>query len=471
VLAVNPRFSPALNNLAYLYSEHLNELDRAFEMAQRARGLLPWDPYAADTLGWILFKRQEFAWALSLLQESADKLTYLPEVIYHLGMAQYMMGYDTAARASFERALQLKPDFVGRDMCVRRLAVLALDVRGIDQQTLPMLEEQLSSHTDDPVALTKLAAAYERTGAYHKARQTYERALALNPKNASTTIRLAALHLEHLNDRVTALELGRKARALAPDEPGIAHALGRIAFHVPSASESLWAHSLLQESVRKLPEDPMVRYDLAWSWFALGQLGDATREMRVALDSKIAFPYADDARLFLSFVAGTPTDLEIQAALQQQPLNMPAVAAAGAMHERRGQLVLARKAYETLLDRFPLFVPAHKRLAVIYEAEGNLARAGEHAIAARERAANDPETAKILGIVTFKRGEFARSAQLLRESVRQGYSDAELFYYLGMAHYRLKQLPESRDALRRSVMLNVSPPLAAEANRLLAEMN
>src|SRR6185312_914826 len=29
VAALNPRFSPALNNLAYLYSEHFNQLDKA----------------------------------------------------------------------------------------------------------------------------------------------------------------------------------------------------------------------------------------------------------------------------------------------------------------------------------------------------------------------------------------------------------------------------------------------------------
>src|SRR5206468_492499 len=71
LLAVDPQFSPALNNIAYLYSERLGRIDEAYKMARRAKDLLPNEPYTADTLGWILYKRGEYSWALNLLQESA----------------------------------------------------------------------------------------------------------------------------------------------------------------------------------------------------------------------------------------------------------------------------------------------------------------------------------------------------------------------------------------------------------------
>jgi tetratricopeptide (TPR) repeat protein len=471
VLAANSRFSPALNNLAYLYSEQLNQLDRAYAMAQRARTLRPWDPYTADTLGWILFKREEYPWALSLLQESADKLLNHPEVLYHLGMAQYMMGYETVARLSLERASQSKADFVGRDICVRRLAILAIDVSKADAQSIASLEEQLAPEKNDPVALAKLAAAYERSGAGEKARHAYEQALALSPKNVSVIIRLANLYYEHLNNQAKAMELARRARTLAPDEPAIAHALGRIAFNAGQPSELLWAHSLFQESARKLPNDSEVAYDLAWSWFSLGQISDAETVMHTALNSKEPFSRREEARRFLTFITTNCTEADVKAALEQQPAYMPALVAAAALYERQNKPELARKAYETVLGRFPFFVPAHKRLAVILDSQGELAKAFQHANMARERAPNDPDAAKILGILAFKRGEFPRSAQLLRESARQRRSDPELFYYLGMAHYRLRQVPESKEALRQAVALNVPPLLAAEANRVLAEMN
>ena len=86
LLSLSPRFAPALNNLAYVYSEDLADLDKAYEYAQKARQLRPYDPYTADTLGWILFKRGDFARALGPLREGADGQPAEPEVQFHLGM-------------------------------------------------------------------------------------------------------------------------------------------------------------------------------------------------------------------------------------------------------------------------------------------------------------------------------------------------------------------------------------------------
>ena len=471
VLAVNARFSPALNNLAYLYSEHLNQLDRAYQMAQRARALLPWDSATADTLGWILFKRQEYPWALSLLQESGDRSPDQPEVLYHLGMAQYIMGYEDAARISLERALQLNRDFPGRDLCVRRLAILAIDATMADAKALQALEEQLAPDKNDPVALSKLAAAYENAGMLDKARTACEQALALNPKNVSVMIRLANLHAQRMGNRSQAMELARKARALAPEDPMIAHTLGRIALYSREPSELQWAQSLLQESARKLPDDPEVSYDLAWSHFSLGHLKETETALKTTLNSQKTFPKAEEARRFLACIKGELGETDLNASLQADPQYMPALVAVARIQQTRNERDLARKSYETILERYPLFQPAHKALARIYDAEGNLDKALLHASKAREQAPNDAETATILGIIAFKRADYGRSAQLLRESARQQHSNSEVFYYLGMAHFRLGQHVQSKEALQQAVALKIGPPLAQEANRVLAELN
>src|SRR5690606_12760735 len=67
LLEANPRSGIALNNLAYLYSERLQELDRAFPLAQRAREVMPGDASVADTLGWIVYQRGDYPWAATLL--------------------------------------------------------------------------------------------------------------------------------------------------------------------------------------------------------------------------------------------------------------------------------------------------------------------------------------------------------------------------------------------------------------------
>jgi putative PEP-CTERM system TPR-repeat lipoprotein len=110
LLTINPRFSPALNNLAYLYAERFKLLDQAYEMARRARDLLPDEPHTADTLGWILYQRREYPRALALLEESAASLPGSPEIQFHLGMARHMMGEKGPARLALQHALDLKLD-------------------------------------------------------------------------------------------------------------------------------------------------------------------------------------------------------------------------------------------------------------------------------------------------------------------------------------------------------------------------
>ena len=87
-----PIYFPALNNLAVLYSENLGQLDKAYDLAKKANEAAPNQPHFADTLGWIEFKRRNYANALRLLEDSATKLPDSAEIQFHLGMAHYMMG-------------------------------------------------------------------------------------------------------------------------------------------------------------------------------------------------------------------------------------------------------------------------------------------------------------------------------------------------------------------------------------------
>lgn len=62
----------AKNNLAYLLADTGRDLDRALDLAQDAKALLPNDANAADTLGWVLFKRGVNGAAVGYLKESVD---------------------------------------------------------------------------------------------------------------------------------------------------------------------------------------------------------------------------------------------------------------------------------------------------------------------------------------------------------------------------------------------------------------
>ena len=66
LLSINPNSISALNNLAYLYADRLNDLDKAYDLARKARDLQGNDPAIADTFGWVLSKRGEYQQALAM---------------------------------------------------------------------------------------------------------------------------------------------------------------------------------------------------------------------------------------------------------------------------------------------------------------------------------------------------------------------------------------------------------------------
>jgi len=111
LLGINATFPPAANNLAYIYLQQEGKLERALELAEVAWQAAPGNPYIADTLGWILYKRATYERALSLISESAEKLPDDATVQFHLGMTSLKLDQKEEAWQALNRALELDPTF------------------------------------------------------------------------------------------------------------------------------------------------------------------------------------------------------------------------------------------------------------------------------------------------------------------------------------------------------------------------
>lgn len=105
----DPNLAEAKNNLAYLLAVNETDLDRALDLAQEAKALMPDDPNTADTLGWVLYKRGIASAAISYFQEAEARMEPLSPslgvVRQHLAMAYESDGNVPKARAAIERAL------------------------------------------------------------------------------------------------------------------------------------------------------------------------------------------------------------------------------------------------------------------------------------------------------------------------------------------------------------------------------
>ena len=99
----------AKNNLAYLLAESGESLDKALDLAQEAKAMMPTDANAADTLGWVLYKRGVPSAAVGYLREAEEAMEPDDEnlglIRHHLALAYESNGENEKAIASLERAL------------------------------------------------------------------------------------------------------------------------------------------------------------------------------------------------------------------------------------------------------------------------------------------------------------------------------------------------------------------------------
>jgi tetratricopeptide (TPR) repeat protein len=108
-IEIDPNLATAKNNLAYLLADSDAELDRALDLAQDAKSLLPDNPSAADTLGWVLHKKGIHSAAIGYLKEAEAGLPAadpgLGIVRHHLALAYEANGEPDKARETLERAV------------------------------------------------------------------------------------------------------------------------------------------------------------------------------------------------------------------------------------------------------------------------------------------------------------------------------------------------------------------------------
>jgi tetratricopeptide (TPR) repeat protein len=111
-----PNQAQSKNNLAYIYAETGQNLDRALDLAQAAKALMPDDPNAADTLGWVLYHRGVPGAAISYLKEAEAGIppddANLGLVRHHLALAYEASGDPQRAREAAIRALEAREAYL-----------------------------------------------------------------------------------------------------------------------------------------------------------------------------------------------------------------------------------------------------------------------------------------------------------------------------------------------------------------------
>jgi tetratricopeptide (TPR) repeat protein len=476
ILAHDPKFVPALNNLAVLQAQNLGNLDQGYAFAKRARDLAPKDPFIEDTLGWILFRKGDYLGALPLVQDSAAKNPGDAEVQYHAGMVNYLLGREQEARLAFQKSVAAPQASPGQADAGRRLAILQIDPATAGPAVRADLEEQVRKHADDPFAFARLAAIQAQAGAFAAAAANFEAALKLAPRSANIMAALSRLYFGPLQQVDRARSLAASAHEQAPQDAAITGLLGRVLYATGNYARS---SELLQDAVRSLPGEPDLLYDLALADYGAGRVPEAAGSLQAFLAAGVHGPRQEQAQAMAALIEAAKSPAlaaaslaDAQRRLASEPDFIPALMVAALARERAADFAGAAQVYEKILARDDFFAPAARELAMIYgEKLGDDDKAEAMALKARKVFTNDPELDYELGVIDYRRGNFVGAVPFLTRSLASRPTDAETLFYLGMTHYSLKSSGEARNELKRALQLGLPEKDADDATRVLVELD
>ncbi len=196
--------------------------------------------------------------------------------------------YYVLAERSLKRALELDPTITNA-----RLQMIYVDLyHGDKDKARFAIEELRREYPEDPSVLFVAGMLYRLDGLYEKALETYDRLLAINPKDVVLVAYNRAriyTHQGRFEEAVQELEKGREAE---PEHPLIKTFLAVALFNQGQVD---WAQALLREVLIQNPHFDGVQPLVAWCLSARGEhekaralISDRVKDIAAA-DPDIAF--------------------------------------------------------------------------------------------------------------------------------------------------------------------------------------
>lgn len=367
--------------------------------------------------------------------------------------------------AELLKALELEP----QNTSVYMLLAQAYIHFKKDGLAVGKLNESLAKSPRNLAALMRLATLLELRGDFPKAAEAYEKALELDGAFAPTMNNLAYIYAAKLGKLDAALDLARKARELAPNNPNIADTLSWL---LCLKGQYINALPLAREASSALPGNPEALLHLGLANYGLGNYAAARQAFDSALKLNPDTELKTEATKRLAVLdALSAPDEEgfkiMKRRLAEDAFDPVALVQTGRILDRRGQFAEALRAYEKATTSSPTLVFPIHRMAQIYSRQLPDPKKGiELARSARALAPEDPEIEYTYARLAYQTGDHKRSLSLLESAAPRLPKDPQVGLDFALALLSVGRIDEAESSLKSALGLPGPFERADEAKRV-----
>jgi tetratricopeptide (TPR) repeat protein len=483
-LKYHPGHALAHNDLGVLYYRKGDKL-QALGHYQKANRLAPLNVLFQKNLANFYFK--EMAWvdeAATLYQEILKSAPEELETLTALGIISATQGEHQAARAWFERILQLQAHPARPEQGPQERLYshpIATPAGAVNEKSVP---EPFQGHRPKSPAKTPdqfylEARQLAEQGRDPEAIAILKELIAGAPDHALAHNDLGVIYLR-CGDLAQSLERQREAVRLEPDNDIFAKNLVGLYLQRGMTDQAIYT---LLDQLRRHPED-------VETLTALGNISltvDHTEEAKIFFERILALePWNQEARQTITALqppqATAPADApqpvhpgtettSLEHLLARLRSSIPPVPDSESLYRKAqylaeaGQSEAALSQLEELLAQDPLFAAAHNDLGVLYFQKGEQKRSLEHH---RRAVALVPDSLNyrknLAGMYLSDAATQDKAIVLLTEILRSYPRDIETLFTLGRLSLDLERPEEAKIFLRRLMEIE---PWNREAQELL----
>ena len=336
------------------------EADRGLKELESTSASHPED-YQADLALVATYLRQRQAdKALEALKTLEKKQPNNPLTYNLRGIALVLKLDLAAARASFERSLELNPTYMP---AVTNLTQLDLREKKVDAAR-KRYEDVLKKEPNNEQALTGLAVLLRITGApSQEVEKLLKHSVASSPNSPNAHASLINFYLGS-REYPKALAAAQDAKVALPNNPAIANALGTAQLAAGETRQAIATFTRLAESNPNAPE-PLVR--LARAQLAAKQPDDAIRSLRavLALRPDLTLVERDIAGIYVATGRHAEALAEARRVQKDHPEQPIGYVLEGEIYIAEKKLDLAQRTYRAALSKFDLPIIAVRTHAVM----------------------------------------------------------------------------------------------------------